>query len=124
MALTEHTLNDELGNLLDRMRRRWRVQAEPLGEIEGSAQRPDILITEDGALPLIIEHEISPARTVDQEARERLGLRLSASGSEIQVVIALKSPSALTYGNSGAALRRRWLDCEELNFAMYRRLRG
>ena len=124
MALTEHTLNDELGNLLDRMRRRWRVQAEPLGEIEGSAQRPDILITEDGALPLIIEHEISPARNVEQEARERLGLHLRASGREIQVVIALKSPSALTYGKSGAALRRRWMDCEELNYAMYRRLRG
>ena len=124
MALTEHTLNDELGNLLDRMRRRWRVQAEPLGEIEGSAQRPDILITEDGALPLIIEHEISPARRVEEEARERLGLRLRDSGREIQVVIALRSPSALTYGNAGAALRRRWLDCEELNYVMYRRLRG
>lgn len=124
MALTEHTLNDELGSLLGKMRRRWRVQAEPLGEIEGSAQRPDILITEDGALPLIIEHEISPARNVEQEARERIGLRLDASGHEIQVVIALKSPSALTYGKSGAALRRRWLDCEELNYVMYRRLRG
>ncbi|MDD9955599.1 MAG: hypothetical protein OXP68_05210 [Anaerolineaceae bacterium] len=124
MALTEHTLNDELGNLLDRMRRRWRVQAEPLGEIEGSAQRPDILITEDGALPLIIEHEISPARTVEQEARERIGLHLRASGREIRVAIALRSPSALTYGNAGAALRRRWLDCEELNYVMYRRRRG
>ena len=124
MALTEHTLNDELGNLLDRMRRRWRVQAEPLGEIEGSAQRPDILITEDSALPLIIEHEISPARTVEQEARERIGLHLRASGREVRVAIALRSPSALTYGKSGAALRRRWLDCEELNYAMYRRLRG
>ncbi|MDE0608355.1 MAG: hypothetical protein OXH77_00385 [Anaerolineaceae bacterium] len=124
MALTEHTLNDELGNLLDRMRRRWRVQAEPLGEIEGSAQRPDILITEDGALPLIIEHEISPARTVEQEARERIGLHLRASGREVRVAIALRSPSALTYGNAGAALRRRWLDCEELNYVMYRRRRG
>ncbi len=124
MALTEHTLNDELGNLLDRMRRRWRVQAEPLGEIEGSAQRPDILITEDGALPLIIEHEISPARNVEQEVRERIGLHLRASGREIRVAIALRSPSALTYGNAGAALRRRWLDCEELNYVMYRRRRG
>ena len=124
MALTEHTLNDELGNLLDRMRRRWRVQAEPLGTIEGSAQRPDILISEDGALPVIIEHEISPARTVEQEARDRIGLRLRASGRKVQVVIALRSPSSLTYGNAGAALRRRWLDCEELNYAMYRRLRG
>ena len=124
MALTEHTLNDELGNLLDRMRRRWRVQAEPLGTIEGSAQRPDILITEDGALPVIIEHEISPARKVEQEARDRIGLRLRDSGRKVQVVIALRSPSSLTYGNAGAALRRRWLDCEELNYAMYRRLRG
>ena len=124
MALTEHTLNDELGNLLDRMRRRWRVQAEPLGTIEGSAQRPDILITEYGALPVIIEHEISPARTVEQEARDRIGLRLRDSGRKVQVVIALRSPSSLTYGNAGAALRRRWLDCEELNYAMYRRLRG
>ncbi len=124
MALTEHTLNDELGNLLGRMRRRWRVQAEPLGEIESSAQRPDILITEDGALPLIIEHEINPARTVEQEARDRIGLRLRDSGRKVQVVIALRSPSSLTYGNAGAALRRRWLDCEELNYAMYRRLRG
>ena len=124
MALTEHTLNDELGDLLGKMRRRWRVQAEPLGEIEGSAQRPDILITEDGALPLIIEHEISPARNVEREARERIGLRLRASGREVRVAIALRSPSSLIFGKSGALLRRRWLYCEELRYVMYRRLRG
>ena len=124
MALTEHTLNDELGSLLGKMRKRWRVQAEPLGEIEGSAKRPDILITEDGALPLIIEHEISPARNVEREARERIGLRLRGSGREVRVAIALRSPSSLIFGKSGALLRRRWLYGEELRYVMYRRLRG
>ena len=124
MTLTEHTLNDELGNLLDRMRRRWRVQAEPLGAIEGSAQRPDILISENGALPVIIEHETSPARNVEDEARARIGLRLRDSGREIRVAIALRSPHSITQGISGAALRRRWLDCDELRYVMYRRRRG
>ncbi len=124
MTLTEHTLNDELGNLLGRMRRRWRVQAEPLGEIEGSAQRPDVLIAEDGALPVIIEHEVSPARSVEDEARSRIGLKLRSSGREIRVTIALRSPYSITQGISGAALRRRWLDCDELKYALFRRMRG
>ncbi|MCY4524968.1 MAG: hypothetical protein OXB89_00025, partial [Anaerolineaceae bacterium] len=124
MTLTEHTLNDELGNLLGRMRRRWRVQPEPLGEIEGSAQRPDVLITEDGALPVIIEHEVSPARSVEDEARSRIGLKLRGSGREIRVAIALRSPYSITQGISGAALRRRWLDCDELKYALFRRVRG
>lgn len=124
MTLTEHTLNDELGNLLGRMRRRWQVQPEPLGVIEGSSQRPDILITEDGALPVIIEHEINPARSVEEEARSRLGLTLKESGREIRVTIAVRSPYSITQGISGAALRRRWLDCDELKYALFRRVRG
>ncbi|MCY4022203.1 MAG: hypothetical protein OXF32_02015 [Anaerolineaceae bacterium] len=121
MAIPEHNLNVELRNLLEQMRTRWKVQAEPLRTFEGNAQRPDILITEVGALPAIIEHEIRPARNVEQEALARLGLVLQDSGQEIQVVIALRSPSAISYGNGGAALRRRWVE-GELEYVLFRKM--
>ena len=122
MALTEHTLNDALGTLLLGMRRRWLVRSEELRTVQGSARRPDLLITEDGALPLVIEHEIMPAVAVEDEARGRLGLRLRDSGKPVQVVIALRSPRSIAEGEGGAELRQRWLKCDSLEYVLFRKL--
>ncbi len=122
MALTEHTLNDALGTLLQGMRKRWLVRSEELRTVQSSARRPDMLITEDGALPLVIEHEIMPAVAVEDEARGRLGLTLRDSGKPVQVVIALRSPQSIADGEGGEALRHRWLDCDSLEYVLFRKL--
>lgn len=118
MTLSEHTLNDALAELLDGMRRRWQVTAEPLGRIVGGAQRPDLLIREDGARALVIEHEKAPANSVEQDALERLGLTLRGGG-QIRAAIALRSPSALATSGDGATLREAWLEREDLEYALF-----
>ena len=94
MALHEHTLNIGLGKALDGMRRRWEVRTENLGLASDSRERPDILITEAGAAPLVIEHESAPAVNVEEEARVRLGMRLREGGA-VRAAIALRSAAAL-----------------------------
>ncbi len=94
MALHEHTLNIGLGKALDGMRRRWEVRTENLGLASDSRERPDILITEAGAAPLVIEHESAPAVNVEEEARARLGMQLREGGA-VRAAIALRSAAAL-----------------------------
>ena len=121
MALSEHTLNDALGTLLQGMRKRWMVRSEELRTVQGSARRPDLLISEDGAQPLVIEHEIMPAVAVEDEARGRLGLTLRDSGKPVQVVIALRSPKSLAEGKGDAKLHQRWLECDSLEYVLFRK---
>ena len=94
MSRHEHTLNIRIGDALRGMRRRWQVHAESLGAA-ASSSRPDILITEAGAAPLVIEHETMPAQNVEDEAKSRLGLSLASHRHRIQASIALRSPAAL-----------------------------
>ena len=54
--------------------------------------RPDILITASGRSPVVVEAEYMPARTVEPEARSRLGLEVAANGRIIEAVIALRYP--------------------------------
>jgi hypothetical protein len=72
MATTEHTINDALANVLGDTRRAWHenpiVRSENTGALKGNAKRPDILITEPNVSPVVIETEIEPALTVEQDA--------------------------------------------------------
>ena len=65
------------------MRRNWKVAAEQMGVIEGSNKRPDIVVRREGLPPLVIENEFMPARNVESEARERLGLKLTSAALSI-----------------------------------------
>ena len=73
MAILESQLNGRIATLLGRMAPRWNVRGENKGAFQGSQRQPDILITQTGAQPVVIENEYLPANTVEVEARERLG---------------------------------------------------
>ena len=57
--------------------------------------RPDIIVTAPGRSPVVVEAEYMPARTVEPEARSRLGLEVATNGRIIEAAIALRYPDAL-----------------------------
>ena len=72
------------------------VRGENKGAFQGNQKQPDILVTQTGAQPVVIENEYLPAHTVEGEARDRLGERLDASvvqaTGRVNAVVALRSP--------------------------------
>ncbi len=79
MAILESLLNGRIATLLGRMAPRWNVRGENRGAFQGSQRQPDILITQTGAQPVVIENEYLPAVTVEVEALDRLGESLDPS---------------------------------------------
>ncbi|MCB2209419.1 hypothetical protein KQH62_00875 [bacterium] len=96
MPTTEHTINDAIASVLRKTRHAWKqskiVKAENTGEIKGSNARPDIIINETFVSPVVVECEIIPAITVENEAKSRLGLQLRSSGKRIVSAIAVRIP--------------------------------
>ena len=99
MPILESQLNGRIATLLDRMTSLWNVRGENRGAFQGSQRQPDILVTQTGAQPLVIENEYLPANTVESEARERLGESLDAgvvqASGQVNSVVALRSPLKL-----------------------------
>ncbi len=97
---TEIVINAELANSLCRRHPRWEagraVTAEATGVLlDDPAAQPDILILHPGGTPVIIETEVSPARTVEEEARRRLGKYLEATDEVIENTVAVRMPPGL-----------------------------
>ena len=59
--------------------------------------KPDVLITAKGRAPVIIEAEYSPARNVEEEARDRLGRRIRQQTHPVESVIALRYPDGFEF---------------------------
>ena len=94
----EHTVNVEFARLLRTRHPRWRngIGVEQTGVLdEAPAQRPDILIQHPGGLPVVIETEYHPAREVEQDAIDRLGEAVAATGEVIEQAVALRVPVQL-----------------------------
>lgn len=87
--------------LADKMRYKhpqWRqhIYAEQTGIVEGAkGKQPDILINPANSNPVIIETEYLPARTVEQDAVDRLGSSLASAGQRIEHVFAVRIPAGL-----------------------------
>ena len=97
---TEPSANNALGNLLHAMLPRSQVGSENTQVISGQpGLRPDIIVTATGRAPVVIEAEYMPARTVEPEAKERLGLELEDSGRVIEAAIALRYPKDVAEAN-------------------------
>ena len=93
---TEPSANNALGGLLQDMMPRGQVRSENTQAITGQpGLRPDIVITAPGRSPVVAEAEYMPARTVEPEARDHLGLELASNGRIIEAVIALRYPDAI-----------------------------
>ena len=91
----EANANNALGALLRGMLPRSVVRAEHAGLLSGSSGRPDLLITDPGGAPVVIEAEYEPARTVEKEARARLDLRVAGEMRPVESAIAVRYPAAL-----------------------------
>ena len=90
---TEPNANNAMGSLLQGMLSRSRVRSENTQAISGRpGLRPDILVTAPGRSPVVVEAEYMPARTVEPEAKSRLGLEVAANGRTIEAAIALRYP--------------------------------
>ena len=93
---TEPNANNALGGLLQDMLPRSQVRSENTQAISGRpGLRPDIIVTAPGRSPVVVEAEYIPARTVEPEARDRLGLEVAANGRIIEAAIALRYPDAI-----------------------------
>ena len=98
MATTEPTINVALADLLRKSRRAWAVagviRSENTGTVVGQA-KPDILIVEPNIPPIVIETEVLPALTVEDDARKRLGLRLRSDDQPIYSSLSVRLPVRL-----------------------------
>ena len=93
---TEPSANNATGGLLQDMLPRSQVRSENTQAISGhSGLRPDIIVTAPGRSPVVVEAEYMPARTVEPEARSRLGLEVAANGRVIEAAIAPRYPEEI-----------------------------
>jgi hypothetical protein len=122
LATTEHTINDAIAQALRPTRHGWHVagvvRSENTGTIAGSNKRPDILVTEPGVSPVVIETEVLPAVTVEPEARERLGETLKENGRRILSAVAVRSPARFR-NLAGTALAQEIAAADDLEFALF-----
>ena len=97
---TEPNANNALGILLQGMMRGCNVRSENTQAlVDHPGRQPDILITEAGRAPIIIESEFEPARNVEDEAAARLGLEVVEGRRPVEAVIALRYPGPLAYAD-------------------------
>lgn len=94
---SEPAFNQAFGALLAGRNRLWRdlLKAESTAVQENAAKRPDILLDQGRDNPVAIETEYEPARSVEQDARARLGEKVLKTGVAIEQAIAVRIPDAL-----------------------------
>lgn len=102
---TEKAVNHEIGNILRKKHPRWKkgcIETEKTGMLKNEAgKQVDIVICHPGGVPVVIETEFAPARTVTGDACSRLGKTLSHNGSRIEQAIALRIPEDLKATDQG-----------------------
>ena len=90
----ESGANAALAALLQDMMRGANVRYENTQVIDGHpGLRPDIIITDSQRSPVVVEAEYMPARSVEREAADRLGLAVVGDTRVIEAAIALRYPA-------------------------------
>ena len=93
---TEPSANNALGGLLQGMMRGCSVRSENVRAIvDRPGLQPDILITAAERAPVVVEAEYDPARNVEAEAKERLGLEVVEGRRKIEAAVALIYPESV-----------------------------
>lgn len=123
MSTTEHTINDAIAELLRGTRWAWRGERVVLSETtrlfaESKGLRPDILILEPYTAPVVIETEVMPAQSVEEEALGRLGEELSGSDGKVLSAIAIRLPQRLRE-SQGGALKKELETASDFEFAHF-----
>ncbi len=95
----EQAINFELGKALRSMHPRWNKDAILIQQtgllVDHPSQRVDILFNHPSGIPVAIETEFSLARTVENDARTRLGKIFELNSNMIEQAIALRLPNEL-----------------------------
>ena len=91
----EPSINFLLGELLRNRNPRWSetLLAEQVGIFRDSKAQPDLITLDE--VPVVVETEFAPARTVESEATSRLGLVVAESGRMVEHTIACRLPQSL-----------------------------
>ena len=94
----EIAFNVRLLDVLQTKHPRWRdhVGVEQRDVLRETALQPDIVIRPPGGVPVIIETEFMPARSVETDATARLGKFLEYNGDLIEQTIAVQIPQELS----------------------------
>ena len=85
-GMHENTANETIAAWIG-TRKNWRADGERTGAIQGSADRPDIIVNEGDRMPVIIENEYGRPAVAD--AKKRLGMKLVGENRPFTEVIAL-----------------------------------
>jgi len=94
----ETAFNMDLAQVLRRKHPRWpgQIGVEQTRVFSGdTGLQPDITVRHPGGLPVAVETEYTPARTVEDDARQRLGKRLESTGDPIEQARAVRIPQGL-----------------------------
>ncbi len=94
----EIAFNVRLLDVLQTKHPRWRdhVGVEQRDVLRETALQPDIVIRPPGGVPVILETEFIPARSVEVDAKARLGKFLQYNGDLIEQTIAIQVPQELS----------------------------
>ena len=118
MALYEHDINTILARILAARAKNWFVTPQSTGEIRDYPTKAvDVLINQKGRQPVVIENKYEPDNA-DQNAIDRLGLILDASGEPIRAVISLQTPDSLKHTDS-LLLAERKLNQISVRYCLY-----
>ena len=95
----EIAFNVRLLDVLRTKHPRWRdhISVEQQGMVRETALRPDIVIRPPGGIPVVLETEFMPARSVEADAQARLGQFLQYNGDRIEQTIAVRIPQELSH---------------------------
>ena len=90
---TEPNANNVLGDILRGMMPGCEVRSENTQTfIDHPGRHADVLIAAPGRSPVVVEAEYEPAVEVEEDASERLGLRVSGAPRTVEAAIALRYP--------------------------------
>ena len=103
----EPNVNIALGNLLKGMMPTCTVLSEHTNTFpDHPGRHADVLVTATGRSPVTVEAEFEPAPEAEDDARERLGLKVNGEVRTVEASVAVRYPLTLeTAANLPAALR-------------------
>ena len=117
MHTGERKINAAIAEVLNDMRIDWKIGGEKEGKILKSGHKPDIIIMEEGSMPVIIETELLPASTLERDVNQKLGDE-TMRGQKIEAVIGMRLPTRLKLYDE-KKLRIELRKAEDLEYAIY-----
>ena len=103
MKNQERVLNAHIAEVLDGMRDGWSARAEMLGALR-SRGIPDILITERGKPPIVIETEVEPARGLEADTVLRTS-QMTTNEESIRAAISVVIPAKFRVNDKAEKIR-------------------